>query len=357
MSAIKNVLESAIVQAASRAPPLLTRLVVGRFCPIFMLHRLHDQESDLGHSRAQVARCLQFLHDRDFRPISLEALVQLLAEGRALPDRCVAFTIDDGFTDQVEVAGELFSAFDVPLTCFVITDFIDGNLWPWDDQVAYVLATSERQSFDVALPNQTKFTVRLAERAVSRQKIREQIRLLRDRLKSMQQDALYPWLQQLYRAAEVDVPTQPPPDYQPISWQDARRFVARGHSIAPHTQTHRILSQLSPDVSRNEIANSVRRVGEMLGVAPKVFAYPTGREGDFGDREMNILRDDFGMLGAVSTVRRAATANDNLMALPRFSLPTDMTQFVRYLTFIELAWDRFNSLVLGRRSLARSRPS
>ena len=49
------------------------------------------------------------------------------------------FTIDDGFIDHHDIAGPLFADYDIPLTFFLVTGFIDGELWPWDDQLSYAI--------------------------------------------------------------------------------------------------------------------------------------------------------------------------------------------------------------------------
>ncbi|MFM7274308.1 MAG: polysaccharide deacetylase family protein, partial [Gammaproteobacteria bacterium] len=158
---------------------------------------------------------------------------------------------------------------------------------------------------------------------------------LRDRLKTLPQDALYPWLSRLYAAAAVDEPSEPPPDMQPMSWPEARRFIAMGHAIAPHTRTHRILSQLSDAASHAEISDSAARVLTETEKRSAIFAYPTGRLQDFGAREMSVLGEQ-GIGCAVSTDPRAVLGGDRIHALPRYSLPDTVEDFAQYLGFFEV---------------------
>ena len=45
-----------------------------------------------------------------------------------------------------------------------------------------------------------------------------------------------------------------------------REAVARGHEIASHTITHRLLTQLSSDEKREEIVSSRKKIEDALGV-------------------------------------------------------------------------------------------
>ncbi len=127
-----------------------------------------------------------------------------------------------------------------------------------------------------------------------------------------------------------------------MTWAQGRAFVQRGHHIAPHTHSHRILSRLSALPAQQEIESSIQRVTTELGHPPTVFAYPTGREEDFSERDAGLLRDA-GIRCAVSTVPRTATPSNRWYSLPRFSLPASETDFLQYLSCMELLKNKFRS--------------
>ena len=58
----------------------------------------------------------------------------------------VAFTIDDGYLDHAKVAAPIFAEFDCPVTTFVTTGFLDGQLWLWWDRIQYVFENTPRTS-------------------------------------------------------------------------------------------------------------------------------------------------------------------------------------------------------------------
>lgn len=328
---MRHVLKRALSVLAGRIPGEAIKPFLGDFCPIFMLHRLRaGPAGGSGQSAAHIERCLAYARRHGFEPLSLPDLAHRLASRQPIPKKSVSFTIDDGFIDHAEIGGPLFARYDIPLTCFVITGLLDGELWPWDDQVVWVLAHTPKRQFAFLMPDGEQRTVDL-------QHVRAEIaaNAIRNRLKELPQDQLYAWLQDFYAAADVEVPAQAPEAFRPMSWADAQRFAAQGHVIAPHTRTHRILSQLPDEQARAEIVDSTARVNEMMQTSARVFCYPTGRLCDFSEREYPHLASA-GITGAVCTEARTATPADPLMALPRFALPDNLEDFVQYLSFVEV---------------------
>jgi peptidoglycan/xylan/chitin deacetylase (PgdA/CDA1 family) len=67
---------------------------------------------------------------RDWSPLSLAELFEGFGRQR-LPERAVAVTFDDGYTDNLEVAAPILLEYGIPATLFVATDLIDsgGPLW------------------------------------------------------------------------------------------------------------------------------------------------------------------------------------------------------------------------------------
>jgi peptidoglycan/xylan/chitin deacetylase (PgdA/CDA1 family) len=332
---MKELVKGLVPALVSMVPGALAQRLLGDFCPIFMLHRLHDG-SGQGQHVQHIERCLRFVRRHRFVPLSLAEVIGRLRDGKPLPPKSVCFTIDDGFRDHAQLGGKLFSQFEVPITCFVVTDFLDGLLWPWDDQVAFALQCTPVTKLSVELPCGTEFAVDIQpDRAPI-------IDSLQKRLKSGPQEDIYTWLPSLYHAVNVEIPSAPPAQYHPMSWDDARTFVRAGHTIAPHTSSHRILARLPDQQSQYEISHSIDRVREELSKPPVLFAYPTGRAGDFGPREMTQL-EQLGIQGAVATIPGAVRSKDSRFALPRFLFPDNYTDFVQYLSFIEEAKERWRN--------------
>ena len=72
----------------------------------------------------------------------------------------------------------------------------------------------------------------------------------------------------------------------------------------------------------------------------EIFCYPNGKPMDFGNREIDFIKD-FGFKGAVSTkssvVRYKYNSDDYIYSLPRLPLPNNMPDFIQYCSWIERA--------------------
>lgn len=78
---------------------------------------------------------LEYLKKNNYTVISLQKLVQLLHEGKKLPDRSVVITIDDGYRSVYDNAWPLLKEYGYPFTVFLYTKATEDNHWNylnWD---------------------------------------------------------------------------------------------------------------------------------------------------------------------------------------------------------------------------------
>ena len=120
-----------------------------------MLHRFDDPETgSVGHDPAELRQTLGFLRRRGYELVELGELFRRLHEDERPGDLGVAFTLDDGYADQVRVAGPVFAEFDCPATVFVATGFLDQKLWFWWDRIEYVFNHACRYEVAVTIGGQ-----------------------------------------------------------------------------------------------------------------------------------------------------------------------------------------------------------
>ena len=319
---------TAVARRAVRA--LLSSAASGSLCwpllrgraTILMLHRFRMPDHGVeGHDPALLRRVLATLHREGyaFRPID-ELLADLLA-GRTARAPAVAFTIDDGYLDQAEVAAPAFAEFGCPVTTFVTSGFLDRDLWFWWDRIDHVLRSTKRRSLRVAVgERQTRL-----EWSDERERLRvqsaftEACKMVPDEMKLAAVDALA-------AAADVPLPATPPARYAPMSWADLRRCEDSGMTFGPHTVTHPVLSRTSDEQSHHELTESWRRLCEEARRPVPFFCYPNGRAVDFGAREIRTLLA-MGMAGAVvgepgyPWADRLHTDETARFRIPRFAYP------------------------------------
>jgi peptidoglycan/xylan/chitin deacetylase (PgdA/CDA1 family) len=315
---------------------------------IFMLHRFQDQERGIrGHSPEFVRNALSFLRRERYRIVSVKEIFDSLSNGERIPSRTVAFTMDDGYEDQVSVGLPIFAEFDCPVTCFVITGFLDGLLWPWDARIDYVTQRTKKNVLAAVIDGrQLEYPVRNDEQRVQAK------RHLTEYLKRKAIDEIDDAISGLAEAAEVDVPGSPPAGYSSLTWDNARQASCRGFSFGPHTVSHAPLSRLCTQRAAQEISQSRARVAQEIGESVEVFCYPIGKQEDFGDRETMILdRERFA--GAVTAVggcvsgRACRESADARFRVPRFGFPVNHINLVQYVSWIERAKQK----LLGQREL------
>jgi peptidoglycan/xylan/chitin deacetylase (PgdA/CDA1 family) len=329
------------ILADQRISALATRYF-GHGVPIFMVHRIKSEDQSIaGITPEHLRRCLHYLVENGYDFLSLETIIQSLGNREPLPEKAVAFTMDDGYVDQARLISPIFLEFNCPVTFFVITGMLDQKLWPWDSQVSWIIENSKKSVLEVALSDEV-----LRLDIDDAPKMRHARQTIRDFMKEMDAELIHEDICNLARAAGTPVPDTAPPDYQPLNWEMARELEKKGIRFAPHSRTHRILSKLGRDAVESEIRSSWETMTSHLDRPLKVFCYPTGRRLDFGPREIDILKKE-GFLGAVSTipgyVTNSMSPQEQLFSLPRFELPESMTYFMQYCSWIEYAkWKSWN---------------
>lgn len=95
--------------------------------PILCYHRVGSARSKMVVSPAQFEAQLEWLSRNGWQVVSLREVADFLAGRRALPQRSVAITFDDGYESVHRFAYPLLKRLGMPATLFVYTDFIGSR--------------------------------------------------------------------------------------------------------------------------------------------------------------------------------------------------------------------------------------
>ncbi|MGH7560651.1 MAG: polysaccharide deacetylase family protein [Gemmatimonadales bacterium] len=276
-----------------------------RALPVLTLHRFADAERGIAGFPAEALRAqLRLLSQRGYRVLPLGDALNRLEAGEPLA-RAVVLTVDDGYADFFRVALPVLEEFSCPVTLFVTTGFVDGTLWMWWDQVAWVL---ERDGRAVDAPARVATLKRLpdTERRAA--------------------------IAGLARGTGVTIPAVPPERYAPVTWDQLRAATTRGVTVGPHTVSHPILSRCDDAAVETEVKDSWERLRSECGAAAlPVFCYPNGGAGDQSSREESILAR-LGFRAAFTTIPgfvRAHSPEDGRYRLPRFPHPASMPHLLQ----------------------------
>lgn len=324
------------LNAAMDMPPLrgAAKYIANNDAIVFMLHRFAQPELAVdGHDPRFLRSCLEFLRARGFNLVSVEQIAAAAKAGAPIKN-AVSFTVDDGYLDHAVIGAQVFAEFDCPATFFLITAFVDGDYWPCDAKIAYILRATGRRRFEWRRGAQ-RFSVDLGDTAATRQSIRNLVWST----KRTPVDQLEADVADLARTAGVELPDGPPPEFAPMSWQDARRIEAMGMQIGAHTCRHVLLSAECEVVAEREIGRAIDRVAANVQRGSGIFCYPTGRYSDFGGRD-KAFAARAGCVGAVSAEPgyfnpRTIADYGGYYSIPRFGMPNNLQDFMQTVLYLE----------------------
>jgi peptidoglycan/xylan/chitin deacetylase (PgdA/CDA1 family) len=298
---------------------------------IFTLHRFTDRELGVVDTDPAMLRDhLAYLRRHRYRLLSLTDILHLLDDGDARPQApAVAYTVDDGYGDFARIAAPIFAEFDCPVTLFVTTGFLDGQIWLWWDRLTHLFNQTRRSALVLELgPTPRPYRWQTPD---ERARVEAEVRRHLEWVDASRREAA---IANLAQQLEVDVPGSPPPAFAPISWEDVRRTARLGATFGPHTVTHQILSLASDETCDAEIRESCRRLQVETDAYVPVFCYPNGEGRAVGERGIEAVRRA-GVQAALTTVpgyavaRRVRTPRTlDRFALPRFPYPEDRGHLV-----------------------------
>jgi peptidoglycan/xylan/chitin deacetylase (PgdA/CDA1 family) len=200
---------------------------------------------------------------RHFRVVSLDHLIESLANGWEPRRDEVVLTFDDGLMNNATVAYPLLARLGLPATFFVCPGLIDSGQWLWTHEA--------RCRLRLLTPERTAALLRSWQCVHATE------------------DGIVEWMKTLEpkarQAAEEKI-RQATPEFQPraadreacelMDWTTLGSLDPRIVTIGSHTLTHPILPTLDEAAIDFELAESRRLLEERLNRPVNYFCYPNG---------------------------------------------------------------------------------
>jgi peptidoglycan/xylan/chitin deacetylase (PgdA/CDA1 family) len=228
---------------------------------------------------------------RNYKVVSLSELMNHLDGGVAEPQ--VAITFDDGYQDNYTQAFPILQRYGLPAAIFLATGSIDSREPLWFERLAEAVKNTPLEFIDLEIDLPRRFWTRTtAERLDANGRIFALLRGLRD---SERQEHLPRILQQLSAPAESER------NDKMLTWDQVRLMKKHGIDFGGHTVTHPFLSRMTAEQVTWEVTGCKRRIEEELQSEARYFAYPNGREEDFGKWNKDLIRNA-GYQAAVTTI-------------------------------------------------------
>jgi peptidoglycan/xylan/chitin deacetylase (PgdA/CDA1 family) len=287
---------------------------------IFTLHRVRpDDGGSFAPNRLLEVRpefldeTIGLVLDRGFDVVSLDEMHARLVEGDF--DRpFAAFTFDDGYRDNLELAYPVFRRRGLPFAIYVPTDFPDGRGDLWWIKLERVIAEAATVEINMDGVWSHFDTATAAGKHEAFERIYWWLRGL-----PSEEDA---------RQAVGSLCERHGIDLSGLcreaimSWDEVRGMAADPLvTIGAHTRRHLALSKLTLAEAALEIDAGVRRLEAELGRPVQHLSYPYGDAGSAGAREFSLARE-LGLKTAVTTRKGLLHPEHSgrLTALPRVSL-------------------------------------
>ncbi len=313
---------------------------------IFMLHHVRAQKEPFPgfHPNSCLETTPEFLdavlarlRAQGIEFVSIGDAVQRIRSGDTT-SRFAAFTIDDGYLDNLQQALPIFRKFDCPFTVFIATKIVDGTAALWWLALEKIVAENPEVSMRIGNADRSFPTATASEKLAAYEEIYWYLRQVSEeeqRRKTLNLCSRYGVnLDQLCRS-------------EGMNWEQLKLLSADPLvTIGAHTINHAALAKLPEGLAEREIQLSKERLEHELNREIDFFCYPYGDPGSAGTREFDLARKA-GMKAAVTTRKGLIYPEhaDHMLALPRVSLNGDyqsLHYIDLYLSGAPFAlWNRF----------------
>ena len=296
---------------------------------IFMMHHIRpdqgktfDPNGLLSITPDFLAATVRRVRERGWDIVSLDEAVERLKGGAPGGRPFVAFTIDDGYRDNLEHALPVMKAANAPFTVYLTTSLPDGSAELWWAALEEVIARSASIEFAIDGVNETLDCSSAEAKQAAWDRLYPVIRTAPEDEQRAMVRAL---------CARYGVSLEALCRDLSMNWDEVRKLASDPLvTIGAHTVNHFAVVKLDPERARNEMEDGARKIEAETGRSPKHFAYPYGDAASAGPRDF-VIAEELGFASAVTTRKGMLTTKhrEHLFALPRVALNGNL-QSVRY---------------------------
>lgn len=230
-------------------------------------------------------RQLQYLQ-QNARVLPLTESVARLRDG-SLPSRCVSITFDDGYANNLSLAYPLLRKYKMPATVFLSSAYMEsGELFPF---LKLRLIRLSGCANGAGAPS----------------------------YKSDPLDAVLQWAGRWWPQVEKSLSGDQRSTLRPLTIAEVQAADPRLIEFGAHSHTHCILGNESRERRREEIRSSIHKVAQWAGRPVRLFSYPNGERGDFGETDKEALRAN-GIQAAVTGIGGANGRRSEMLELKRY---------------------------------------
>lgn len=247
---------------------------------------------------------LRFLQ-RHFTILPLSEALSLLEKGR-LPRASLSITFDDGYRDNATLAVPVLQSLDLSATFFIASGYLDGGRM-WNDSLIEAVRLWPGEEMNLNHIGLGRHRLGNLDR---RHDVAQTL---------IRQCKYLPEGERADKVAAVAGQVEGLPDDLMMSTDQLKQLAAAGMEVGGHTRSHPILTRLSVEQAREELAAGRDDLEGILGEKVALFAYPNGRLGQDYEQVHADLARELGFRAAFSTNPGVTRADSDPWQLPRFT--------------------------------------
>lgn len=238
-----------------------------------------------------------------YYPLSAEEVLSAIEKKEKFPKDAVLITVDDGYLDFKEIIHPITHSYGINPILFVATNYIGENIFWWD-KLRHIIFNNRLKEisgpfghFSIDSPYEKEAALNIISNYLKRIPFKNTIEWIDGNFRN---DGAYP----VYT----------------LTWRDLRELSDQGVSVAAHSHTHPILTQISIEDARKEIRSSQNLIRNNIGKSLPIFAYPDGKNYAINDAIVQVLREEGFILAFTTVEGRFNILIDDMLLIPRLGI-------------------------------------
>lgn len=244
-------------------------------------------------------------------PISIDEAVKTLREKKKIKPKSFVISFDDGFYNNISIAYPILRSLKIPFVIYLTTNFIDKNGMSWIDQIEHCVYKTKIKKLFISRYKKN-FEIKNDKEKIKLMKyIRTKVKKDKncDPNKFAKQiNKILGFNKEIRSNLIID---------KKLSWKDIKKFKNNNLiTFGGHSHTHLPLGYLKPNILKQEIKTSVRKIKNQLGSNNIHYSYPEGSKETYSKKVIRELKKN-NIKSSVTTLDGSNSKNTNLYELKR----------------------------------------